>query len=105
MMGGFRRGGGSGPMKLQGSLRGDGVLIVAGAERPVRYQLDLYSSGERRFGSGSLDGDLSALDEAGDHPARLRLAGGAEVEVDLQDVEDDGAGFEARGDLPAPPEH
>lgn len=104
MMGGFRRGG-SGPMKLQGSLRGSGMLIAAGAERPVRYQLDLYSSGERRFGSGSLDGDLEGLGEAGDAPIRLRLADGAEVEVGLNDVEDDGASFETRGDLPPPPEH
>ena len=92
-------------MKLQGSLRGDGVLVAAGTERPVRYQIDLYSSGERRFGSGSLDGDLSALGETAEHPTRLRMADGSEVEIDLQDVEDDGAGFEARGDLPAPPEH
>jgi hypothetical protein len=104
MMGGMRRGG-SGPMKLQGSLRGSGVLIAAGAERPIAYQLDLYSSGERRFGSGYLDGDLSALGDTADQPTRLRLADGAEVEIDLTDVEDDGAGFEARGDLPAPPEH
>lgn len=104
MMSGFRRGG-SGPMKLQGSLRGAGVLIAAGTERPVRYQLDLYSSGERRFGSGSLDGDLAALGDTAEHPTRLRLADGFETDIELQDVEDDGAGFEAKGDLPAPPEH
>ena len=104
MMGGFRRGG-SGPMKLQGSLRGAGVLVAGGAERPVAYQMDLYSSGERRFGSGDLDGDLRGLADAEDKAAILRLTDGFEVAVELTDIEDDGAAFQASGDLPAPPEH
>lgn len=87
-------------MKFLGSARGAGVLVFAAGETPVSYQIDLYETGAGRTGSGTLDGDLSALSPDDDGEARLRLTGGAEIGVALQEPDDAGAGFETRGGVP-----
>jgi hypothetical protein len=89
------------PMTFLGSLRGDGLLVSAAGEKPVRYQLDLYDGTAGRTGSGTLDGDVSALAEEAAGPVRLRLEGGAEIGVTLQDVDEHGAVFDSRGVIAA----
>jgi hypothetical protein len=85
------------PMTFLGSLRGVGVLVSAAGEARVDYQLDLYDGTAGRTASGTLDGDVSALAEEGAGPVRLRLEGGAEIGVTLQDVDEHGASFDSRG--------
>jgi len=96
-MGGHR---GRNSMKLLGSLRGDGVLSWDDRTAAVHYQLDLFEGRDRRSGSGVLDGELADL-EAREEPARLRLADGFEIEIVLVQVDEDGAMFEARSELPS----
>jgi len=103
MNSGGRRGRGS--VKLLGSLRGEGALAWNGQSLPVRYQLDLYEGQVGRTGNGSLDGPLGPLvdPDADTVAATLRLADGFELAVTLAEIDDQGAMFEAGGDLPDPP--
>lgn len=94
----------SGPLRLVGSLRGEGTLLWGSSgARPVTYSIDVYSQGQMRTGNGEVSGGLSNL--VGRSPAnvRLRLADGAEVGVALSEIEADRAMIELNGSpaLPA----
>lgn len=86
-------------MKLIRTLRGEGVLVAENGETAVGYGLDLFETRGARAGSGTLDGDLSGLGEQ-PRSLRLRLAGGFEVEIHLDQLDQDGATFSTRGPLP-----
>ena len=89
-------------LKLMGSLRGDGLLILADRSISAAYELDIYGrNGGTRSASGHLEGDFAALVDADAPAARLRLSDGVEFEIELTDLEADLAEFETRGDLPA----
>jgi hypothetical protein len=80
-----------GPVKLQRSLRGDGVLTLGERKLPVSYQIDLFRQGTRPLtASGVVEGDLG-LEEDGEHAGLLRLAEGVELEVTLEAEDEDGA--------------
>ena len=86
-------------LKLLGSLRGEGALVSADRLIPASYELDLYARAATRTASGHLEGDFSAIAELED-PApswRLRLSDGAEIEIDLTDLDAGAAEFESRG--------
>jgi hypothetical protein len=97
-----RRGRGAPAMKMLGSLRGQGALISVAGETPVSYQLDVFQGGQGRSGSGTLDGAMPTFDEDANMDAKLRMADGRTILVSLQAVDEDGAMFDARGDLPDP---
>lgn len=84
------------PLKHLKVLRGDGGLEAAGRKIAVGYQLDLYADGDRTIGTGSLDGDFTGLaDDLEGAEARLTLEDGAVMTITLENIEDDGAEFEA----------
>jgi hypothetical protein len=91
------------PLKLLGALRGEGVLLWLKRQLPVSYEIDVYQRGAGRTASGNLEGDLSALvssDEDGGSKiagARLRLADGREIGLEIQDLNRTAAGFDAHG--------
>ena len=96
--GGFRR-----PAKVNflGSLRGAGELAwPTGEAVAVTYELDIFGSGDARSISGALEGDFrSAPEEAGDDetarlPARLRLADGRELAIEVTERESEFLQFE-----------
>ncbi len=85
--GGFRR-----PAKvhLLGSLRGAGTLAwSAGAPVAVTYEIDIFGAGDIRSISGAAEGDFRSAPEAaeGDEdarlPARLTLADGHELAIEV----------------------
>ena len=88
-------------LKLVASLRGEGVLVSSDRSLPASYELDLYARGATRTASGHLEGDFSGIAEAEDEPSvwRLRLSDGAEIEIDLTDLDGEAAEFESRGAL------
>ncbi|MDP8916412.1 MAG: hypothetical protein M3M95_04260 [Pseudomonadota bacterium] len=90
-------------LKFLGSLRGDGLLLSAAGQAAVAYQLDVFEGPAERTASGTLDGVVpSALWEEEAPAARLRLDDGRELTVALQAIDEQGAMFDARGDLPDP---
>ena len=90
-------------LKFLGSLRGDGVLLSPAGETAVSYQLDVFQGAAERTASGTLDGAIpQALADEEAPTARLRLADGSDLGVTLQAVDEQGAMFDARGDLPDP---
>ena len=92
----------SAKLKLVGSLRGEGLLVLADGAIPARYELDIYArGGGARSASGHLEGDFAGFADGDAPAARLRLSDGVEFEIDLTDLEPDLAEFETRGDLPA----
>lgn len=90
-------------LKLVGSRRGEGLLLVADRTIPALYELDIYARGDARTASGHLEGAFAELADAdGETPTlRLRLSDGGEIAIDLTDLDTDMADFESRGDLPA----
>lgn len=96
----FQRGRGRGTVKFLGARRGAGVLVTAAGETAVRYQIDLYQNGLSRNGSGALEADAFPATLPGED-ARLRLSDGSEVDVLSLTIDEDGATFETRGELPA----
>jgi hypothetical protein len=97
-----RRGRGAPAMKLVGSLRGEGALLSSAGETPVSYQLDVFQGGQGRSGSGTLDGVMPAFPEEADMNAKLRMADGRTILISLQAVDEQGAMFDTRGELPDP---
>jgi hypothetical protein len=86
-------------LKLVGAQRGAGTLVWSGRAIPAAYELDVFSQGETHSVQGKLDGDFSELvdgEESGGR-ARLRLDDGREIEIDVVDLEPDGADFEVTG--------
>ncbi len=86
-------------LKLLASLRGEGALVSTDRAIPASYELDLYARAATRTASGHLEGDFSSIAEVEDPaPAwRLRLSDGAEIEIDLTDLDGEAAEFESRG--------
>lgn len=97
-----RRGRGAPAMKLVGSLRGQGALLSSGGETPVSYQLDVFQGGQGRSGSGTLDGVMPVFDDGADMDAKLRMSDGRTIQISLQAVDEEGAMFDTRGELPDP---
>jgi hypothetical protein len=97
-----RRGRGAPAMKLMGSLRGEGALLSSAGETPVSYQLDVFQGGQGRTGSGTLDGPMPTFEEEANMDAKLRMSDGRTILVSLQAVDEEGAMFDARGELPDP---
>jgi hypothetical protein len=93
-------GAGRSAVKLEGSLRGTGLLIWQERQFAVSYQLDVFRSDTMRIGSGTLDGDLAPL--AGEPAVRalLRLSDGFEIQATLSEADEHGAMFEASEPLP-----
>ena len=86
-----RRGG---HLKLLGTLRGEGDLILADHRRTVSYRIDLFDQGHTRSTSGDIRGDFGDLDIAEDSDpvqAILRFEGGGETAILLTEVEVDAA--------------
>ncbi len=91
-------------LRLLGALRGAGALVWSGGAIPAAYELDIFGAGEARSASGALEGDFSALPapDAADPDAppitgaRLRLADGREIAVELTTLEPDVVEFEAQ---------
>jgi hypothetical protein len=81
-----------GPLRLLGTLRGEGVLFATTQVR-VRYQVDLFRRGSMMIASGELEGRFSPV-KGRDLRARLRLEDGAVVDVTLRDVGADLAAFD-----------
>jgi len=90
-------------LKLVGSRRGDGLLLLAEVAIPAHYEFDIYARGGARTASGNLEGDFTALagPDAETSGLRLRLSDGGEIAIELTDLDADMADFESRGDLPA----
>ncbi|HZZ89730.1 MAG TPA: hypothetical protein VFE13_15490 [Caulobacteraceae bacterium] len=92
-----------GPLKLLGSLRGEGELLWgASGSRPVTYAIDVYSQGSARTASGDVRGDLAVLVARAPANLRLRFSDGTESPVSLGDVEADTATVELLGPAPSP---
>lgn len=82
-----------GPLKLIGTLRGDGSFLAAARRIPVSYQIELYRRGGMILASGEVNGEIlprmaSAL------KASLRLEGGETVNLTLREVAADMAAFD-----------
>jgi hypothetical protein len=91
---------GRGQLKLVGARSGAGTLVWSGRSAPAAYELSVFSQGETRNVQGKLEGDFAALidgDETGAGRAQLRLDDGQELEIEVVDLESDGADFEVRG--------
>ena len=91
-------------LKLLGSLRGEGQLILPDRTVPALYELDIYARGATRTASGHLEGAFAAFHDPEadlDLAGRLRLDDGREIEIDLTELDAEAADFEARtGSLP-----
>jgi hypothetical protein len=89
-----------GQLKLVGARSGAGVLVWSGRSVPAAYELSVFSQGETRSVHGKLEGDFGALvdgDESDAGRALLRLEDGGEIEIEVVDLESDGADFEVKG--------
>ena len=88
-------------LKLVGSLRGEGLLVLADRAIAASYELDVYArNGAARSASGHLEGAFADIHDPEadlDLSGRLRLADGREIEIDLKDLDAETAEFEARG--------
>jgi len=83
-----------GPLRLLGTLRGEGKLLVAAAQIPVQYQVDLFTRGAILIATGEVEGRLSPL-RGKPGAVRLRLEDGCIIEIKLTEVNADLAAFEA----------
>lgn len=89
-------------VRLVTSLRGDGVLLGKWrGTRPVHYCIDVYALGLLLSGDGDIRGDLSDLVGRAPTNARLRLAGGEEVQLVLCAIEPEMASIELLAPVPA----
>ena len=83
----------AGPLRFVETLRGKGVLVWAGGETPVAYELDMFDGSAGRTGSGTLDGLVPKLEG----PAQLRLSETTDVAVAVVESDGEAAVFETRG--------
>ena len=83
----------AGPLRFVETLRGEGMLVWAGGETPVAYELDMFDGNAGRTGSGTLDGVLPEVDG----PAQLRLSETTDVAVAVVESDGEAAVFETRG--------
>lgn len=89
-------------LRLVTSLRGDGVLSGRWrGTRPVFYCIDIYALGLLRSGDGDIRGDLTDLVARDPTRARLRLAGGEEINLVLRSIETEMASVELLEPTPA----
>jgi len=79
------------------------MLARDGDAGAVAYELDLFTDGERTSASGALSGNLASLlpEGAERQAARLTLADGREIGIELFDLDDGMAAFETVTDLSA----
>jgi len=78
-------------MVTSARLSGDGALIAASGNLPVRYTLVITLGGRRRSAMGVVDGSAALLDAAMKSPgSRLRLDDGTELRVALRRRTPDG---------------
>ena len=82
-----------GPLKLIGTLRGDGSLLAAARRVAVTYQIELYRRGTMALASGEVSGDMSSR-MAQANTGTLRLETGETVNVTLREVAADMAAFD-----------
>jgi hypothetical protein len=90
-------------LRLLARLHGEGLVILPGSPVPVSYDVDIFAGGSAQTASGFLDGDFAAAyasrqDEStgpAATAARLRLADGGEVAIQITIVAPDLAEFEA----------
>jgi hypothetical protein len=88
-------------MRLVTTLRGDGTLLwSASGARPVSYSIAVFGQGSMRSASGDVQGDLKLLVARSPANTRLRLEGGAEVQVKLSNIGHDAAVVELLAPLP-----
>jgi hypothetical protein len=95
---------GRGPkLRLLARLHGEGLVTWPASPVPVTYDLDVFGGGSSRTASGFLDGDFAAAHASGQDEtgrpapmaARLRLANGGEVAIQIVVVASDLAEIEA----------
>jgi hypothetical protein len=79
-------------MRLTRTLRGDGLLIVGRKEVPVAYAIDIFNEGEHCTSNGWIEGACAPFAKL--KTARLRLADGVEVGVNLEVHDADSATVE-----------
>ena len=91
------------PLRLLGSLRGEGALVWSGGSILADYELDLFSRGPVIVASGNLEGDFSSLLPDDENPlvltdgSRLRLMDGRVLKIGLVTLESGSADFDAYG--------
>jgi hypothetical protein len=89
-------------IRLVKSLRGEGVLFGPWRGfRRVSYSIDVFALGQLLSGDGDIRGDLSDLVCKAPTNARLRLAGGEEVQLALCAIETEMASIELLAPVPA----
>ncbi len=94
------------PLKLLGSLRGEGRVVWTGGEAVASYELDVYSRGADHTAGGHLEGDFAKLEAASEAAGgsladvMLRLSDGREIDIELASLDAEAADFDARGEVP-----
>jgi hypothetical protein len=90
-------------LTLLDTLRGQGELRWKGGKVPVAYEISIFLQRGEPSSTGYLDGDLKRV--AGlpaDTRFSLKLADGRDIDVNLNDIEAEGAALTTPGDVRKP---